>query len=107
MILYENTTAKVRPTDGDTDFFEILACVLQGDTIAPYLFIICLDYVLLTSIDPLNSCGRILSERKSRRYPAKFITDADYADDLALLSSTIKEASFLLYALEKAVSEVV
>jgi len=44
MILYENTTAKVRSPDGDTEFFEILAGVLQGDTIAPYLFIICLDY---------------------------------------------------------------
>ena len=29
----------------DTEYFDIVAGVLQGDTIAPYLFIICLDYV--------------------------------------------------------------
>ena len=46
MILYRNTKVK----DGDTDYFDIAARV-QGDTLAPYLFIICLDYVLRTSID--------------------------------------------------------
>ena len=30
----------------DTDYFDIVAGVLQGDTLAPYLFIICLEYVL-------------------------------------------------------------
>ena len=44
--MYENTKAKVISPDGETNFFEILAGVLQGDTLAPYLFIIVLDYVL-------------------------------------------------------------
>ena len=35
----------------ETDYFNIVAGVLQGDTLAPYLFIICLDYLLRTSID--------------------------------------------------------
>ena len=43
MMFYKNTKVKVRSPDGDTEFF---AVVLQGDTLAPYLFIICLDYVL-------------------------------------------------------------
>ena len=51
MILYRNTKVKVRSPDGDTDYFDIAAGVLQRDTQAPYLFIICLDYVLRTSID--------------------------------------------------------
>ena len=46
MMLYKNTRSMVRSPDGDTDFFDIIAGVLQGDTLAPYLFIICLDYVL-------------------------------------------------------------
>ncbi len=43
MILYRNTKVKVRSPDGDTDYFDIVAGVQQGDKLAPYLFIICLD----------------------------------------------------------------
>ena len=50
-MLYRNTNVKVCSSDGDTEYFDILAGVLQGDTLAPYLFIICLDYVLRPSID--------------------------------------------------------
>ncbi len=49
MILYRNTKVKVRSPDGDTEYFDIVAGVLQGDTLALYLFIICLDYMLRTS----------------------------------------------------------
>ena len=49
-ILYRNTKVKVRSPDGDTENFDIVAGVLQGDTLVPYLFIICLDYVLRTAI---------------------------------------------------------
>ena len=45
-ILYRNTQVKVRSPDGDTEHFDMVAGVLQGDTLAPYHFIICLDYVL-------------------------------------------------------------
>ena len=88
MILYRNTKVKVRSPDGDTEYFDIVAGVLQGDTLAPYLFIICLDYVLRTSIDKIRENGFELTKKRSKRYPAKTITDADYADDLALLANT-------------------
>ena len=51
MMLYKNTKVKVHSTDGDTDYFDIVAGVRQGDILAPRLFIICLDYVLRTFID--------------------------------------------------------
>ena len=51
MMPYRNSKVKVCFLDGDTDYFDIVASVLQGDTLAPYLFIMCLDYVLRTSID--------------------------------------------------------
>ena len=44
MMLYENSKSMARPPDGDTDFFDILAGVLQGDTLASFLLILCLDY---------------------------------------------------------------
>ena len=47
MMLYKNTEVNVCSPDGDTDFFDIVAGVLQeDDTLAPYMFIICLNYML-------------------------------------------------------------
>ena len=60
LILYRNTKVKVRSPDGDTEYFDIVAGVLQ----APYLFIICLDYVLRTSIDKIRENGFELTKKK-------------------------------------------
>ena len=83
-ILCRNTKVKVRSPDGDAEYFDIVAGVLQGDMLAPYLFIICLDYVLRTSIDKFRENSFELTKKRSRRYPAKTITDADYADDIVI-----------------------
>ena len=69
-ILCRNTKVKVRSPDGNTEYFDIVAGVLQGDTLAPYLFIICLDYVLRTSIDKIKENGFELTKKRSRTYPA-------------------------------------
>ena len=98
MILYRNTKVKVRSPDGDTEYFDIVAGVLQGDTLAPYLFIICLDYVLRTSIDKIRENGCELTTKRSRRYPATTITDADYANDIAILANTPDQAETLLHS---------
>ena len=102
-ILYRNTKVKVRSPDGDTEYFDIVAGVLQGDTLAPYLFIICLDYVLRTSIDKIGENGFELIKKRSRRYPAKTITDAD---DIAILANTPNQAETLLHSLEWAAAGV-
>ena len=47
----------VRLPQGDTDFFDIIAKVMQKDTLAPFLLIICLDYELQTSIDQIKENG--------------------------------------------------
>ena len=86
-MLYRNTKVKVRTPDGETDYFDIVAGVLLGDTLAPYLFTICLDYVLRTSIDKMKENGFKLTKEGSRRYTAHTITDADYTDDIALLAN--------------------
>ena len=105
-ILYRNTKVKVRSPDGDTEYFDIGAGVLQGNMLAPYLFIICLDYVLRTSIDNIRENGFVLRKKRSRRYPAKTITDADYADDIALLANTPNQAETLLNSLERAAAGI-
>ena len=48
--MYEGTRARVVTPDGDSEEFDILAGVLQGDTLAPFLFIIVLDYALRQAI---------------------------------------------------------
>ena len=105
-ILYRNTKVKVRSPDGDTEYFDIVAGVLQGDTLAPYLFIICLDCVLRTSIDKIRENGFELTKKRSRRYTAKAITDADYADDIAILANTPNQAETLLHSLERAAAGI-
>ena len=105
MILYRNTKVKVRSPDGDTEYFNIVAGVLQGDTLAPYLFIICLDYVLRTLIDNIRENGFVLT-KKSRRYPAKTITDADYAEYIAQLANTPNQVETLLHRLEQAAAGI-
>ena len=101
MMLYKNKKVKVRSPDRYTDYFDIVAGVLQGDTLAPYFFIICLDYVLRMSIDKMKDNGFKLTKERSRRYPAQTITDADYADDIALLANTPTHSEILLHSLEQ------
>ena len=48
----------------------------------------------------------MLTKKKSRSYPAKTITDADYADDIALLTNTPNQAETLLHSLERAAAGI-
>ena len=90
----------------ETDYFDIVAGVLQGDTLALYLFIICLDYVLRTSIDQMKENGFKLAKERSRRYPTQRITDANYADDIALLTNTPAQEESQLHSLEWAAAGI-
>ena len=97
MMLYRNTEVKVRSPDGDTDYFDIVAGVLQGDTPSPYLFIICLDYVLRTSIFKMKEKGFKLTKERSWKYPTKTLTDVDYANDIPLLANAPAHAETVLH----------
>ena len=98
IILYKNTKAMVCSFDGDTDFFNVLVEVLQGDSVA--IFIISLGYVLRTSVrtsvDPLNEIDFTLEKSRRTIYSAEKIAAADYADDLALITNKIEDAEKLL-----------
>ena len=92
--------------DGDTPYFEIKTGILHNYTLAPFLFIICLDYILKTSLDNNRDICFTLTERKSRRYPAEQITDTDYADDIDVISNTLNDANTLLLKIESAAKEI-
>ena len=97
---------KVGSPDGDTEYFDNVAEVLQGDTLAPHVFIICLDYVLRTSIDKIKENGFKLTEKRNRRYTANTITDADYADNRAILANTPNQTETLLHCFEQAAAGI-
>ena len=95
--MYNDTFARVLSPDGETAWFEILAGVLQGDTLAPFLFIIVLDYALRKAINGREvELGFTITPRRSRRHHAVVQTDLDFADDIALLSNDIYQAQELL-----------
>ena len=96
----QNMKAIVCSSDDDTNFFDISIGVMQGDTLAPYLFIIYLDYVLWTSIELMKENGLTLIKSRSRQYLTETITDADYTDDQVLLTNPFILGKSLLHSLE-------
>ena len=87
MALYECTQAAVVTPDGLSNPFSTTSGVLQGDTLAPFLFVILLDWVLRVAL-PSEEDGFLLRRRTSSRHPEKRLSVLGYADDLALLSSS-------------------
>ena len=99
--MYTNTKAKVVTPDGETELFDITAGVLQGDTLAPFLFIIVLDYAMRKALNGREEdLGFTITPRRSRRHPKEVMADLDFADDIALLSDAIEEAQELLSRVE-------
>ena len=66
MVLYKNMKAMVCSLDSDTKFFNIVLEFLQDNTLVLYMFIICLDYVLQTSVDLMKVNGYTLKKTRSR-----------------------------------------
>ena len=62
-----------------------------------------LNYLSIrTSIDKIKGNGFELTKKRSRRYPAKTITDADYTDEKAIVANAPTQAETLLHSLERA-----
>ena len=62
--------------------------------------------MLRKSIDKIRENGFELRKKRNRRYPVKTITDADYADDIAILVNTPDQAETLLHSLERATAGI-
>ena len=97
---YKNTKVKVRSQNGDRFLWHCCRCA-QGDTLAPYLFIICLDYMLWMSADLMKENSFMLAMARTRRYPTQMIMGAAY-DDIMLLANTHTQAQALLHSLKQA-----
>ena len=90
-VLYDNSKSAVMVDGNITDSFQVTTGVLQGDVLAPFLFIIVIDYLMKMATDDTTS-GVVTHPRQSRRHPAVALNDLDFADDIALLESSIPNA---------------
>ena len=73
--------------------------MLQEDTFAPYLIIICLDDVLRTSINRIKDNGFKLTKERSKQLQTQ-------TTPIALLANTPAQAESLLHSLERAAASI-
>ena len=74
----------IRSFDGDIDFVDLVARVLQVDILVPYIFIICLDYIRRISVDLMKGNDFTLKKARNGQYLVETMRDADSTDDLTL-----------------------
>ena len=101
-MIYTGTSSAILTPSRATPSSPIHAGILQGDTLAPYLVIIVVDYVLHVSVDTMCEKRYQLNARRSSRNPAEYLTDTEFADDIALISQSLEHAEELLHSLEQA-----
>ena len=80
--LYDDSTSCVKIGSNQTDSFAVRTGVLQGDTLAPFMFIIVLDYAMQRTENDLGITTHI--EPSSMTLP-----DLDFADDIALFDDSL------------------
>ena len=73
LLLYTDASATILTPDGESDSLPIKVV-----TLAFFLFIIVVDYVLRMSVDTVNDKGFQILPRRSSRNPSVYLTDTDY-----------------------------
>ena len=72
-VLYTNSSSTAMVDGGISKSIDVTTGVLQGDVLAPFLFIILVDH-LLGKVCEADS-GVVTHSRQSRRYPVKSLND--------------------------------
>jgi hypothetical protein len=90
MSMYYGAKAKVKYSNAQfTNSIDLSIRVLQGDTLALYLFVIVVDYVMRVALTD-QSLGLKITNKVGTRtrstIPAKYITDLHFTDDIMLIS---------------------
>jgi len=67
---------------------------------------IMVDYIMRTATKGAENLGLTITKRQSWRFPAAYLTDTDFADDIALLSDNIEDAQTLLTLVVNAANKV-
>ena len=112
-VLYDHSTSRVYINGQVSDPFDITTGVLQGDVLAPFLFIIVIDYVSKRSAKEFgyqthkgnpSHCDR--AARATTRAIDRRVNDLAFADDIALLEHDNERAQAQLDALRLSASAV-
>ena len=106
IILYRNTKVKVRSPDGDTDYFDIVDGGTSWRHTCPIPVYNRSRLRAKSSIDKIKENGFELTKKRSRMYPAKTITDSNYADDIAILANSPAQAETQFHSLERAAAGI-
>ena len=96
--LYNNSRCRVRTPEGATEFFEVLSGVKQGCILSTFLFLLVIDFAMneVTNIAPFG----IKWNNKDT------LQDLDFADDLALIDTSITNLQLTTNALENIASSL-
>ena len=111
--IYQNSKSAVLVEGKLSEEFDVTTGVLQGDTLAPFLFIIVMDYILKNAEQEhrANSGeGFVTKLKRSARLNSRETTtslnDLDFADDIALLEGSLDRAQQQLSITAKKAREV-
>ena len=102
-VLYDDSTSRVYVNGKLSKEFKVTTGVLQGDVLAPSLFIIVMDYIMKKSEKEFGFTTHL---RTCRRNPDKKLNDLDFADDIALLEGSLSAAQKQLEETSKNAKEV-
>ena len=91
--IYCNTMHCVRIGSKTSDWFSVSSGVRQGDPVAPFLFVVALDFVMRHAIQD-QTTGLAISSTKN-------ICDLIYADDIALVSDTFTNLQPMISSLDE------
>jgi hypothetical protein len=107
-VLYDNSTSRVYVDGLLSELLKITTGVLQGDVLAPFLFITVIDYVTKRSAGNFgylthksnnnDTSGRSL--RSTTRFNNIKMNDLSFADDIALLENDLAQSQLQLDSLK-------
>ena len=84
-----------------------VAGVLQGDTLAPYIFTIMIAYAMRQATgDDALKLGFRLYRKRSRRHSSSVITDFDFADDIVLATEELEQAQDFLHHVQENAAKI-
>jgi hypothetical protein len=101
--LYEGSGASVKVGSAKSGMFNFNSGVKQGCVLAPFLFIVCIDFIMRKAVPNPKLGIKLFTASKIVAKGEKdiFVTDVAFADDITLVSPSIEHGQRLLCSVEE------